>query len=175
VEKKPGESGADTTVTAFERVTDALSPVTDYRSFLKQRKISVEHAAEIVDNMLIQGFHEESYPLTSKFSVTFRTREKRDSIRLQTAIQVQQPSFQIIYDDIVARYNLAASLASFGDTAFSFPAAGADTAETGAAFEERMKYVEGLADPVFDKLRTKLAKFDQLLIDVMREGVAENF
>lgn len=175
LEKKPEEAIADTTVSAFERVTDALSPVKDYRKFLEKNKISVDHAAQIVDNMLMQGFHEETYQLTSRFSVTFRTREKRDSIRLQTAIQVQQPSFQIVYDDIVARYNLAASLSQFGDTAFSFPKPGADAEETGGAFEERMRFVEGLADPVFDKLRTKLVKFDQLLIMVMREGVTENF
>lgn len=169
------EKDAQERISLFQEMQDALAPVTDYKKYLKEQKIEEEEAAEIVDNLLMKGFHEERFDLSKRRAVTFRTRSQQDIIRLQTAMQVQRPLYQDTMNELIIRYNMAASIASFGDKVFEFPPENASVADADKLFDTRLDYVEKLPAAVFAKLSIKLAKFDQKIAAVMREGVAENF
>lgn len=159
----------------YEEMATNLSPVEDYQAYLKAQKISEAQAGEIVDNLFTQGFHSEKYKLTKRISVTLRTREHGDTLRLQSALEVQRPIYTHVMNELMARYNLAASLESFGDETFAFPKPRADKEEVERLFDVRLQFIERMADPAFYRLSDLLAKFDRTVAAVMREGVAENF
>lgn len=159
----------------YEEMATGLTPIEDYKKYLKDMKISEAEAEEIVDNLFTRGYHSEKAQLTKRISATLRTREHADTLRLQTALEVQRPIYQHVMQEITARYNLAASLESFGDEAFAFPKSGADKEEIERLFDIRLQFVERMADPAFYRLSDLLARFDRKVSAVMREGVAENF
>lgn len=162
-------------ISLYEEMQAALEPVTDYKKFLKDHDISEEKAARIVDDLMTKGFYEEEYPLSQKYKVTLRTRERRDGIRLQGVLNARMPLLQTGMDELTTRYNLAASLAEYNGTRYNFPQADTSAKDVEKFFDVRMQVVEKLPDPMFYKLTQKLAKFDRMLAAVMREGVAENF
>jgi hypothetical protein len=145
------EAEAEDRLSLYQQMQDALLPVEDYKKYLKEQKIEETKAAEIVDNLMTNGFHEEEYDLSRSKSITFRTREQRDTLRLQAQMQIQRPLFQDAVDEMVTRYNMA------------------------KMFDDRLLFVERLPAPVWAKMSIKLAQFDRLVAAVMREGVAENF
>ena len=159
----------------YEEMAHETAPVEDYRKFLEEQKISEEKAGEIVDNLFTKGYHVEKYPLTKRLSAELRTREHEDTLRLQTFLEAARPIYMHVMQEITARYNLAASLQRYGDRTFEFPKADDDKDRIEKLFDERLRFVERIADPAFYKLSALLAKFDRMTNAVMREGVAENF
>lgn len=159
----------------YEDMVTGLSSVEDYQAYLKEQKISEEKAGEIVDNLFTRGFHSEKYKLTKRLSAVLRTREHADTLRLQAALEVQRPIYAHVMNELMARYNLAASLESFGESTFAFPKERADKEEIERLFDVRLQFVERMADPAFYRLSDLLAKFDRTVAAIMREGVAENF
>jgi hypothetical protein len=159
----------------YEEMVEGLTPIEDYQAFLKEQKISEEKAQDIVDNLFTKGFHSEKVTLTKRVSATLRTREHADTLRLQMALEVQRPIYNHVMQELTARYNLAASLERFGDTTFEHPEPGADKEKIEKLFDERLQFVERMADPAFYKLTDALVKLDRTVAAVMREGVAENF
>lgn len=162
-------------VSLYEEMQAALLPVTDYKKFLKDHDISEEKAARIVDDLMTKGFYEEEFPLSAKYKVVFRTRERRDTIRLQGVLNARMPLLQTGMDELTTRYNLAASFAEYNGRRYNFPQEDTSTTDVEKFFDTRMQVVEKLPDPIFYKLTQKLARFDRMLAAVMREGVAENF
>jgi hypothetical protein len=162
-------------ISLYEEMQAALVPVTDYKKFLADHKISEEKAARIVDDLMTKGFYEEEYPLSTKYKVTLRTRERRDGIRLQGVLNARMPLLQTGMDELTTRYNLAASLAEYNGKRYNFPQPDTPAKDVEQFFDVRMQVIEKLPDPVFYKLTQKLANFDRMLAAVMREGVAENF
>lgn len=159
----------------YEGMVEGLAPVEDYQKYLKELGVSLEEAQEIVDNLFTHGYHEEKVNLTKRISATLRTREHGDTLRLQTALEVQRPMYQHVMEEITARYNLAASLTRYSDKTLPVAKADATKEEVEKIFDERLSFVEKMADPAFYKLSTLLAKLDRKVAAVMREGVAENF
>jgi hypothetical protein len=162
----------------YEDMSQALLPVKDYAKFLEEQKIEQSKAAEIVDDLLTKGYHEEEYPLTKRTNVVLRTREHLDTLRLHAAIQAQQPVYQDVQQEIVIRYNLAASLAAItgpNGRRFSFSTTETEEKEAHKFFDERLRYIERMPGALFAKISIKLAEFDRLILAVMREGVAEHF
>lgn len=182
LDKQPEETDADrevkTRLSIYEDISQSLVPVKDYAKFLKDHDISEDKAEEIVDNILMRGFHEETYPLTKKSAVVLRTRAHRDTLRLHQALQIRQPVYQDVANEIVIRYNMAASLAAItGPAEKRFEFAGDETTDEAAIklFDERMRYIERMPGALFAKLSMKLSQFDRMVMAVMREGVTENF
>ncbi len=159
----------------YEDMAKGLSPVEDYQAYLKEMGISEEKAQQIIDDLFTKSFYVEKVSLTKRVSAMLRTREHADTLRLQTALEVQRPVYTYAMEEVTTRYNMAASLQSFGDTTFTFPDVGADKEEIERLFDVRLAYVERMPDPAFYKLSGLLAKFDRNIAAVMREGVAENF
>ena len=169
------EQEAEKRISLYQEIQDQLKPITDYKAYLKELDISEEDAAQIVDDLLMKGYYEERFPLSKKIAVTLRTREQRDTIRLQTALQVQRPLYNDTMDEIITRYNMAASLVSFGRETFAFSKVTDENKVASDLFDKRLDYVERLAAPVFSRLSILLATFDRKVAAVMRNGVAENF
>jgi hypothetical protein len=172
------EQEAKGRLSLYEDMSQALLPVKDYAAFLKEQQIEESKAAEIVDDLITKGYHEETYPLTARSSVVLRTREHLDTLRLHAALQAQQPVYNDVANEIVIRYNVAASLAAIlgpNEKRFTFPTGKEDEAEASKLFDERMRYVERMPGVFFAKISVKLAEFDRLVLAVMREGVAEHF
>jgi|MudIll2142460700_1097286.scaffolds.fasta_scaffold00022_26 hypothetical protein len=170
-----GEKTAQARVDLYTDIQDAMLPVEDYRKYLEEHDISEEDAARIVDDLMTKGYYEEEIPITRRVSMKLRTREQRDVVRVQLAMQVQRPLFQDSMSELVSRYNLAASLAAYNGKEYYFPGPTDSLERVDELFDERLKVVEKLAAAVFSRLTMSLAKFDRKVLAVMREGVAENF
>lgn len=166
---------AKKTVDAYENLAKELLPVEDYQAHLKEHGITVDEAEEIVDALMTKGYHTETVPLTKRVSVVFRTREHGDTLRLQIALEVNRPNYVHAMEELTARYSLAASLESFGQTAFAHPSPDDNKETVEKLFDVRLKFVERMADHVFYRLAQMLSKYDRKIAAVMREGVAENF
>lgn len=173
--ESPEEKEAKERMDLYGAVVDQLEPVVDYQKYLKEEGISEDAAADIVDALLVTGVYQEVIPITKRSTVTFRSRLQEDTLRLQRALEVQRPLFRDAMDEIVVRYNMAASLAAFKDTSFEFPDADTPAEKREDMFDVRLAYVERMPGALFSKLSLKLAKFDRKIMAVMREGVAENF
>lgn len=153
----------------------ALQPLAEYERQLAALGIARAKAAEIVDAILTQGFYSEAYPITSKVSVAFRTRGRRDVTRAQGLIEARRLSYDVHYADALQMYLVAASLERFGSQVLQHPARGAAADEIEKAYASRLSYVEGLGEPAFEIIRAKWFKFDQMILAVVKEGAIENF
>jgi hypothetical protein len=175
----PPETSAEKTaqqrVDLYQGMQDAMLPVENYQEHLKQYGISEEKAARIVDDLLTKGFYEEDFPISKRVSLTLRTREHRDTIRMQIALQVQRPLFTDTLNELVSRYNLAASLSAYNGTSYYFPSLEDEDEKADKLFDVRLKAAEHLPAAIFSMATMLLAKFDRMILAVMCEGVAENF
>lgn len=169
------EQAATERASLYEEMAKGLTPIEDYQEYLKEQGISLDEAQDIVDSLFTQGYYEEPVPLTKRIKAILRTREHGDTLRLQMALELHRPVYSHVLEEITARYNMAASLTRFGDKVFAHPDRDTDKEEVEKLFDERLKFVERMADPAFYKLSTLLARFDRKVAAVMREGVAENF
>lgn len=149
----------------------------DWRDRLKSKGISLEKAHSIIDDLLTKGYYEESFDITSRVSVTFRTRSQYDFQRYMRALDIVNPRFNDEMQEIAMRYFVAASLVRFKDKEFEHPElAGAEgKASVDAAFEERMDWVEKQPAQLVVLLSQKLHAFDEMIAAIFSEGVIENF
>lgn len=171
--KDKPEEGPQQTV---EEVTDEISqleediekveaaPELTYEEKLKRHGVTKEEAEKIIDALMVDGIYQKTYAITKKYDVTFRTRLMEDQNRALDAIEFKGPQYPTTVGNIVAGQNLAASIVKFRDI---------DFAEV--KIKERIEWVQKLPDTVARLLANKLAKFDQLILDVLDEGAIENF
>lgn len=171
----PEEQEAQDRVQLYAQMQQQMTPIEDYKKYLAELKITEEEAARIVDDMLTKGYYEETFKLSKTRSCKLRTREHRDTIRLQMAMEVQRPLFTDSSNELQARYNMAASLSAYNGEDYYFAEPGDAQEKVDKLFDERLKAVECLPAPVFSVVSMMLAKFDQKILAVMRPGVAENF
>lgn len=146
---------------------DMLSPAERYREQLKLMKIDLKDAESIYDGVLTKGYYEEYVRLRGNQRAVFRTRMYDDHLRLQTVLEMQKPQLAISQDELITRYNLAASLYEWGGKPLKH--------ETDEDFDEVMKIVKKFPAPVFSLLQRELAKFDSKVMAVFSEGADENF
>lgn len=142
------------------------SPEATYEERVKAFDLTREQAAAIVDTLLTKGFYEKAYPVTSRISVTFRTRKVEDNDQLFSDLERQHPEYGISISNQITKGNLASSLASLGSRKFAPNEAGRKAA---------MECILNLPAHVFALLADKLAKFDQMVTTVLDAGVIENF
>lgn len=159
-------SGAQDTLDGLDADIAALedAPELTYVDRITKHNISLEKAEEIVDSMIVDGYYEETYAVTQKYNVTFRTRTLEDQNRIMERIEVLRPQYPTTLSNIVAQYNVASSLVHFRDIDF-----------TTTDFERKLDWVRKCPDAVIRALATKLNQFDGMITDVMSEGAIENF
>ena len=137
-----------------------------YRKRLEEAKISLTVANAIYDAVLDKGFYEEYVRIRTNRAV-FRTRTYDDQLRLQTALETFQPRMAHSHDELVARYNLAASLFEWQGKAYKH--------DTEAEFEAVLQLIRKMPQPVVSMLYDALMKFDQKIMLVFSEGATDSF
>jgi len=152
---------------ALDAAQKALTPAERYAARLKDAGVSQNVATAIYDAVLTKGFYEEYVRLGKTGRAVFRTRMYEDALRLQTALERERPQLAMNQDDLITRYNLAASLSEWRGTVIPH--------NTDADFDAALTLVRRLPAPLFSLLATELAKFDQKTLVVFSEGAAENF
>lgn len=146
---------------------DFLTPAEKYRERLKQMKIDLKEAEAIYDAVLSKGYYEEYVRLRGNHRAVFRTRMYEDHLRLQTILEMQKPQLAISQDELITRYNLAASLYEWNGKPLKH--------ETDEDFDAVLLLVKKLPGPLFTVLSRELAKFDTKVMAIFDEGADENF
>lgn len=180
---KPGTSPTKERLDALEgqlegeanKAEASLKPMASYEERLREVGVTRAKAAEVIDAVLLKGSYSEDIPLTKSIMARFRTRNARDTKRAQEQIEAMRLSYDVHYNEAMARLLLAASLERFGDDTFKHPMRTAPQGDIEKSFFDRLTYVDGLSDPAMRLLLTKLSKFDRMVSVVLEEGSIENF
>lgn len=140
------------------------SPENTYLDRLKKHSITVDRAREIIDCILFKGEYQETYPVTQRQAVTFKSRMFSDQERALKSLEALSPQYPATMAAVVSKNNLASSLVRFAGKDFSK-----------MAFKDKAEFIERLPEPLVRLLAIKLGKFDQMIMDIMDDGVIENF
>jgi hypothetical protein len=176
VAERSEEVNADAAKEATEEVLKEIeeeakmTPAERYRKRLEKAKIDINTARAIFDAVLAKGHYEEYIYLGKKElgkRATLRTRLYEDTLRLQTQLELTRPVLGMTQDDLVTRYNLAASLVEWNGKPLKH--------ETDEEFDAVVKLLHRLPAPVYGMLAQELAKFDRKTMIVFSEGAVENF
>lgn len=151
---------------ALQNSVRDLTPAEQYVARLKEAGIPLKEAQGIFDAVLSKGYYEEYIHIRQQ-RATFRTRTYEDHLRLQTAIELQQPRLAISQDDLITRYNLAASLFEWQGKAIPH--------EKESDIDDVMRLIRAWPGPVFSLVCRELAKFDSKIMLVFSEGATESF
>lgn len=177
---KPENAPRTTTVTPAEppptaSATDASTvppaPVEDtpkerYRKRLEEAKISWSEAAAIYDAVIEKGYYQE-FVKVGQHKAVFRTRLYDDTLRLQAALESARPTLVVTQEDMITRYNLAASIYEWkGD---KLPHANDDD------FDKILDLLKKMPGPLFSLLAQKLAEFDRKTMLIFSEGATDSF
>lgn len=138
-----------------------------YEERLKDVGLTKDKAAEILDALLTQLYYQEEVSITSKVSVTLRTRTSGVLKRLNKGLQAVRPEYDGVFYGIVNTYNLASSLAAYGEYTLAI--------DTDDGFASAVNFVESLPGPLFELLITKLQTFDNKVRIALSEGSLEAF
>lgn len=163
---EPARSGVDAQIDALEKSIDQIEKAAEltYEQKIKNHGLSMDEALDIVNAILDNGYYEKAYRVTPRWEVVFRTRTTADQDRVLRRIEDANPQFPATVTQILAKYNLAASMIRFKGIDFSKK-----------DFDERLKFVMNLPEVMLRVLSGKLARFDQLMLDVLDEGAIQNF
>lgn len=143
-----------------------LSPAERYRKRLEQAKISLADATAVYDAILDKDYYEEYVRIRNRRAV-LRTRSYAEQLRVQTALELARPQTALGHDEILSRYNLAASLYEWDGKPVRH--------DTDADFENILKLILKLPQPVVSLLYDSLAKFDHKVMVVFSEGCTDSF
>ena len=124
-----------------------------------------------MEQVLVNNYYEETFYIQS-LPVVFRTRSYHDTVRLHQFLTAESPTYQASIQDLIARHNLASSLAKYGDKEFTFPD---DARKSEDAFDERMKFVETRAGFIVTRLMKLAYEFDTKLAKVFADGAPQDF
>jgi len=170
----PTEEGAgeETKVVAAEaekpkEEAEFLTPVEVYRKRLEELKLPLKEAELIYDAVLTKGYYEEYVRLRGNRRAVLRTRMYEDHLRLQTTLEMTKPQLALSQDEVITRFNLAASLYEWDGKPLKHA--------TDEDFDVVMALVKKLPGPIFTVLSRELSKFDFKVMAVFAEGADENF
>jgi len=148
----------------------------EYLEGLKKVELSVDRARALMDEMLEKGYCTETHNWRQNTKVVIRTRNYQDTLRTQRYLEVESPTYAANVDEIIMRYNTAASLVQYGDHAFEHPEdTEASDEKVERAFDQRLKFVERLPNVVMGKLSTLVHNMDVRVAAVFAEGAPEDF
>jgi hypothetical protein len=155
-----------TTAEVATKATEELTPAERYRKRLEEAKISFATATAIYDAVLDKGFYEEYVKIRSNRAV-LRTRTYEEQLRVQTALETYQPRMAVSQEELISRYNLAASLYEWKGKVIKH--------ETDEDFDAAMKMIQKMPAPLVGLLYDALAKFDARVMMVFSEGATDSF
>jgi hypothetical protein len=162
---KPREEGDKTPLTKEEQ----------YLKNLTDAGVTIKESRHIMEQMVTKGYYEEDYKIGS-VTVTLRTRVYEDMIRTQRALEIERPEYATAVQELLNRYNTAASLVRYGEHFFKHedPMTATDE-EMDAAFEVRVRFMKRLAQYISLKIQQHAYSFDQKMVAVFGEGAPQDF
>lgn len=137
-----------------------------YAKRLEEAKISKDAANAIFDAVMSKDYYEE-YVMVGKQRAVLRTRLYEDHLRLQTALELQRPGLVLSQEDMITRYNLAASLYEWKGVDYKH--------DNDDDFDAVLTLLRRMPSPVYSLLAQKLAEFDQKVMLVFSEGATDSF
>ncbi len=143
-----------------------------YLEGLAEVDLDLASARAIMEKILVNDYYEESF-MIGPLPVKLRTRTYSDTLRAQQHLEVENPTYNMSVQDLVARYNVAASLSKYGDNVFEFPT-GSDP-KTEQAFKQRLTFVMDRPAIVMAKLMELVYRFDLKMGAVFAEGAPQDF
>jgi hypothetical protein len=143
-----------------------LTPRERYEKRLEDAKISRETANAIFDAVMSKDYYEEYVKVGTNRAV-FRTRMYEDHLRLQTALELQRPGLVLSQEDMITRYNLAASLYEWRGKPLKH--------DNDEDFDKVLNIIKRMPAPVYSLLAQKLAEFDQKVMTVFSDGATDSF
>jgi len=150
-----------------------------YLDNLERLNISQEHARAIIDDVLYKGYYSEEFVVLNRIAVKFKTRSYADLMRTHRLLEAEAARIAMHVNDQLVRYNLAASLVSYGETIFPvLPAAvdgRADTDAQNIEYQKKLDFIQQLPLQVAIALIQLLHKFDEKTFAVFEEGAPEDF
>lgn len=147
-------------------VEPTLTPKERYAKRLEDEGISVDVARAIFDAVISKGYYEEYVHVGSQ-RATLRTRLYDDHLRLQTALEMTRPGLVLSQEDMITRYNLAASLYEWRGKAYKH--------DTDDDFDAVMLEIKRMPAPLYSLLVQKLSDFDRKVMLVFSEGATDSF
>ncbi len=133
---------------------------------LEEAEIPLEIAASIFDAVLEKGYYEE-YVSVGKQKAVFRTRQYEDAQRLQVALEARRPTMVVTQEDMINKYNLAASLHMWKGVVIK--------RETDDDFDKALAAVHKMPAPLVSLLMGCLMKFDRKTLTVFSDGANDFF
>lgn len=151
------------------------SPRELWEEELEYEDLSSTDAAKILDAVITNGMHEETYRM-GKLVVKMRTRTTSDADRVIEAIQDFKPETSGTLSHLIARMNLAASISQFGEREFNFsPATDGNRDALEHEFTERYNFISKVPAQVFFSLTQVLERFDRRVQLACDPRAIENF
>lgn len=146
-----------------------------YEERLKSVGLTLREARSIMEQMLTSGFYPEDFKI-GPLTITIRTRIYQDMIRVQQALEMEKPDFSTGVNELLNRYNAAASLVKYGEYKFEHPdPMTASDSEIEAAFDERLKFLKRIPGLAATKVQQYVFEFDQKMMAVFGDGAPQDF
>jgi len=117
-EKKAEESGESEDASSAPLTPEDIAK--QYSAGLAEVGLTVTSARSIMEEILIGGKYEDTTKI-GPVLVTLRTRNYKDTVRTNRYLELENPTYNMSVQDLVARFNIAASLVSYGDKIFEHP------------------------------------------------------
>ena len=143
-----------------------LTPREAYEKRLEAAGISREVANSIFDAVMSKDYYEE-YIRVGENRAVLRTRMYEDHLRLQTALELQRPGLVLSQEDMITRYNLAASLYEWRGKVLKH--------DNDDDFDKVLNIIKRMPAPVYSLLSQKLAEFDRKVMTVFSDGATDSF
>ena len=152
-----------------------LSKEEQYEKNLVEFGITLRAARAIMEQMVTKGFYEEDFKV-GPITCTLRTRVYDDLVRTQRLLETERPEYASAVQEMLNRYNTAASLVRYGEYTFDHPdAMTATEKDLEDAFEKRMHFVKRLPQLISVKVMQFSYEFDRKMIAVFGEGAPQDF
>jgi hypothetical protein len=152
-----------------------------YVEGLKDVGLTLEEARGILDDLITKGYHTREYRIGNKLRVVFRTRDCTDLERTLRLLEAEAPRIPMHVDDLISRFNMAASLGAYDRTEFKFvDLHSAESSEKVAEqateyFNSRYAFVRRLPIPIIARMHAFLVDFDTRVAAALAEGAPEDF
>ena len=151
------------------------TPVEDWRQECESISLSMNEASKILDVIMTTGFYESTYKISGKV-FKFRTRTTIDGDRLIEMLRELKPENNAILSHLIARINIASSLACFGDVIFSHTRPMDHNRDVlDQEWKDRWTFTSSLPQPIFLALSQTLQVFDEKVNLACDARALENF
>jgi hypothetical protein len=167
--EEPEEEQPEQAAAKIEDDEEILTPIDRWRKGLETAKLTEEEADAIIDEMISRGFYEKEYTLfRGRLVVRFRSRDGQALERIARALDSVRTNDERVHSQIISRFNLASSLATYGDKKFTKPS-------TDEEFIERLKFVDSRPSAVLSQIYVALNNFDAQVFAALNEGAEMGF